>query len=446
MDPRQAAEPFETRRPSFLASSVMTYLTHLSVALLSLVNVLVVARALGPTGRGDVAFLTTIGGLTAQMSLMGFEQAVVNFAGRQPRLTPTLATASLLLAVALGAAAAGLIALLVAIFPGVAGEADRALLWLVLASLPVLIFGQYLQYLVSAHYRFRVSNAAYLLPSALNATVNTILAISGVLTVAAAVAIWVAGQLLAAALLAGYVVAKLHGFGRPDAALARRGLHFGIKAHAGRVLIVGNYRLDQWILGAVSGSRELGHYSVAVAWSEALFFLPQALVRVQRPDLVRAGRADAGRRATVVFRATVLITAVLAGALLALAPFLCVTVFGSDFRASVDEMRILIFGAFGIAALKLLGNALTAQGRPLLETAAIGVAFVLVVGLDIALIPAYGAEGAAVASTVAYSCGGVAVVLIFARALGARARDLVPRAGDVPWLIRQVLRRVRGRA
>ncbi|MGH2763802.1 MAG: oligosaccharide flippase family protein [Thermoleophilaceae bacterium] len=427
----------------------MTYATYVAVALLSLVNVLVIARALGPTGRGDVAFLTTIGGLTTQMSLMGFEQAAMNFAGRDPRLTPALASTSLLLAGALGATAAGVVALLVALFPGVAGDADRTLLWVVLASLPLLIFGEYLRYLASAHYRFKVMNAAYLLPSALNAALNTTLAVTGALTVAAAVAIWVAGQVLAAGFLTWYVLRRLHGFGRPDGPLARRGLGFGIKAHAGRVMIFGNYRLDQWILGGVSGSRELGHYSVAVAWSEALFFLPQALVNVQRPDLVRANRKEARESAAIVLRASVLITAVLAAAMLALAPFLCVTVFGSDFEESVDDLRILTFGAFGIAALKLLGNALTAQRRPLLETAAIGVAFALVVVLDILLIPPHGAEGAAVASTIAYSAGGVAVVLIFARALGARPRDLIPRPRDVSWLASRVLyaarrRRTRG--
>jgi O-antigen/teichoic acid export membrane protein len=440
MKVEQSEDPFGTRRPSFLASSVMTYLTYVGVAVLSLVNVLVVARALGPAGRGEVAFLTTVGGLTAQMALMGFDQAASNFGGRNPRLTPALATDSVLLGTALGAAAAGVVGLLVAIFPGVAGDADRTLLWVVLGSLPFLILGHYLQHLVRAQYRFKVTNAAYLLPSVVNATVNTALAVTGVLTVSAAVLIWVAGQLLQTTVLCLYVVKRLHGFGRPDGPLARRGLAFGIRAHAGRVMIFGNYRLDQWILGGVSGSRELGHYSVAVAWAEALFFLPQALVLVQRPDLVRAGREEAREGAAIVFRAVVLITAVLAAAMFALAPFLCVTVFGSAFEESVDDLRLLVFGAFGIAALKLLGNALTAQGRPLLETGAVAVAFLLVVVLDVLLIPAYGAEGAAVASTLAYSAGGVAVVLIFARALGARARDLIPRPGDVPWLARRLRR------
>ena len=37
----------------------MTFGTSIAIALLSFVNVFVVARSLGPTGRGEVAFLMT---------------------------------------------------------------------------------------------------------------------------------------------------------------------------------------------------------------------------------------------------------------------------------------------------------------------------------------------------------------------------------------------------
>src|SRR3712207_8747882 len=52
-----------------------------------------------------------------------------------------------------------------------------------------------------------------------------------------------------------------------------------------------------------------------------------------------------------------------------LAPVLCVGFFGEDFADAVGPLRILALGALGIAALKLLGNALTAQDLPLRETA-----------------------------------------------------------------------------
>jgi Na+-driven multidrug efflux pump len=101
-------------------------------------------------------------------------------------------------------------------------------------------------------------------------------------------------------------------------------------------------------------------------------------------------------------------------------------------------LRILALGALGIAALKLLGNALTAQRKPMFETAAVGVSFVAVVILDVVLIHAHGGVGAAVASAAAYSLGGFAVALIFVRALRGRLGDLLPRGDEIAWLGRRL--------
>ncbi len=65
-------------------------------------SVLITARALGAVGRGDIAFLTTVAYLTAQLSTMGVAQANANFAAREPDLSPTLAGTSLALALVLG--------------------------------------------------------------------------------------------------------------------------------------------------------------------------------------------------------------------------------------------------------------------------------------------------------------------------------------------------------
>ncbi len=424
-------EPLVPPRPPFLRSAVTTYATSIGTGLLSFGSVLITARVLGASGRGSVAFLTTVAFLTSQLATFGIFQADANFAASQPRLTRSLAGTSLALSALFGGLAAGVVALLVAVFPAVGGGSEPELIVLVLAAIPILVLQPCLDQLLRAHYIFGLPNAASLLQPLLNMGVNGALAVAGALTVASAVATWVATVLIATMMLAWGVIRRLGGFAAFDAGLARRMLGFGVKAHAGRVMTLANYRIDQWIVGAIAGSRELGLYSVAVAWVEALFFLPTALTLVQRPDLVRASSPEAERQASIVFRATLLITLVLAVAMTALAPFLCVTIFGEPFRDSVGMLRVLALGAFGIVALKLLGNALTAQRKPMLETTAIGGAFVVTVALDVILIPAHGGLGAAVASSVAYTFGGVLVALIFTRALKGRLRDLAPRRADL---------------
>src|SRR5205085_6793717 len=131
-------------------------------------------------------------------------------------------------------------------------------------------------------YGFLVTNLAWIAAPVANVGVNGALAAAGHLTVRSAIATWVGSWSLSVALLV-LAQARRAGFGRPDLPLARAMLWFGLKAHAGRTLLVGNYRLDQWLVGSIAGARELGLYSVAVAWSEGVFYLPNALVMVQRP-------------------------------------------------------------------------------------------------------------------------------------------------------------------
>jgi O-antigen/teichoic acid export membrane protein len=428
------SSPAGARRPSFARSAAQTWGTQVIAAFLSLGNVLIVARVLGPEGRGSVALLTAMAWLSASLATLGVQEANSNLAAAEPATRPALATNSALFSLILGGCTIVLLAGLIAAFPAVAGDTDPTLRRITFACLPLIIFQFLLRFLVQADYGFAVSNAAYLLAPIINVVVNGLFAVFGVLSVGSAVGVWLAGQGLEVVILAWYVQQRLAGFGRPSLELALRALGFGLKAHVGRIMQIGNYRLDQWLLGAISGSRELGLYSVAVAWAEALWYLPTALSYVQRPDLVRATAEEARRRAAKVFRAAMVVTGASAVVMILAAPVLCVVIFGSEFRGSIDDLRVLVAGAFGMAALKLLGNALVARGRPGLQSAAIGAGFLLTVGLDILLIPPLGGLGAALASTLAYTAAGIVVAIIFVRALHVPPRDLVPRVGDVRWL------------
>jgi len=425
-------------RSSFAATAAATFGTNVAVAALMFGNVLVTARSLAPTGRGQVALLTTIAVLSANLAAFGLFEANANIGGREPEHRGRLASNSAALALLLGGIAAGVVALLVAVFPALGGEARAAVLTLTLVAIPVLILQSALQTLLQSQYGFAITNIAWLLAPGASLAVNCLFVALGQLTVGSAVSVWVGGQILATVFLVWHAFRPLTSLSRPDSGLARRSLAFGARTHLGRVMTMGNYRLDQWFVGAIAGSRELGLYSVAVAWAEALFYLPTALSMVQRPDLVRASRTDAGAQGARTFRAALLLTVPLAIGLAVLAPVLCVTVFGDEFRGAVDDLRVLAFGAFGIVALKLLGNALNAQGRPMLTNVGIGIAFTATVALDLLLIPSYGGLGASIASTAAYTAGGIAIVFVFARALDRSPGELIPRGGEVRPLLRQL--------
>ena len=423
----------ETRSapPSLLSSVSWTFGTQVAVAVLALANVLIVSRTLGPSGRGTVVFLTTISWLTSQIASVSVGQSAANIPGRRPELRRALAGNAVVLSCLLGGL--GIVALIVlfGLFPGISPEASPGLEALALAMIPPMILADYLGRMVFADFGITVVNAALLIASAGSVVCNAILAATGALTVGSAFVVWSAGQLAGLVLVARYVSARLAGFGRPDLRLAREMVTFGLKSHGGRVLQLGNYRLDQWFVGAIAGNRELGLYSVAVAWAESLFILPRALMDAQRPYLVRLEQRSAGVQAAKAVRLTMLISAPVVLVVVLIAPFLCVTIFGPDFEGSTVVLRVLAFGAFGIALMKVLGSALIAQERPLLEGLAVAAAFVATIVLDLILIPSHGGLGAAYASTAAYTVGGLAVAVIAARTLRFPLSSLWPGRADI---------------
>ena len=426
------------RRPPVIDSAIATYVVQLLVAALSLASVLIVARNLGAGGRGDVAFLVALTYITSQLASGGIHQANANFAAQDPSLRGALATNSVLLSVVLGMFGAAVLLFALWLFPGIRAGQGHLRLGLAIGAVPLLTLGSNLLLLIQADYRFRITNIAWLVPPSINAVGNGTLAATHVLTPGRAFGTWLLGQFIALAVLVGAVRVGA-GFGRPSVALARRTLRFGLQAHFGRVLLLGNYRADQWIVGAISGPERLGVYSVAVSWAEVLFFVPTVISVVQRPDLARSEKQDAARTAAIGMRAGLVLTLPLALTLILAAPLLCQTLLGNDFSASVPQLRILTIGAFGIVALKILGGSLTAQSRPNLETVAIGSAFVATIGLDLLLIPGHAGIGASIASTLAYSLGGVVAVLIFSKAFAYPARKLAPTRNDPRWLAREIV-------
>ena len=208
-------ETSEERRSSFAATAAATYGTNLAVATLLFLNVLVTARTLGPTGRGEVALLTTIAILTANLAALGLFEANANIGGREPEHRGRLATNSVVLAVLLGGIAAGIVALLVGVFPALGGEARTAVLMLALFAIPLLILQSALQTLLQSQYGFAATNVAWLLAPGASLVANCLLAALGLLTVGSAVIVWLGGQLLSTVFLVWHAFRPLTHLPRP---------------------------------------------------------------------------------------------------------------------------------------------------------------------------------------------------------------------------------------
>jgi O-antigen/teichoic acid export membrane protein len=172
-------------------------------------------------------------------------------------------------------------------------------------------------------------------------------------------------------------------------------------------------RSEVLFLGRFSGTDQVAFYSLPFALTEKLTdLLPGALLGVMLPGLAYAQAAADPARFAAVFsealRALAMLTLPICLVGIPLASIVISILYGPGFGPAVVVLQILllatIFGVAGQAASSaLLG--LEAQSW-LLKTGAAAAA--ISIGLDLALIPKWGAIGAAVANGVAQATWAIA--------------------------------------
>ena len=221
-------------------------------------------------------------------------------------------------------------------------------------------------------------------------------------------------------------------WGRPDTHVARDVVGYGLRGQVGGVITLLNLRLDFAILDAIVGPAALGAYAVASKYAELLRLPGTALTWVTYPRLAARSAETAARHARSLVRPTLLVVtaAALAAALLA-GPVIRL-LYGDQFASATLPAQILILGMLGSGAAGVSSGYLYARGRPGLNSVATGIGLAVTVVLDILLIPAHHAVGAAVASTAAYLVTDLLLVAVLLRLTRPpRAVHPVPRTTSV---------------
>ena len=104
--------------------------------------------------------------------------------------------------------------------------------------------------------------------------------------------------------------------------------------------------------------------------------------------------------------------------------------YGAAFDSGVRPAQVLLVGMLLSGASGVASGYLYGRGRPGLNSLGLGLGLVATVALDLALIPPYGALGAAVASSVAYLLGDAVLVLFVLRRSAAPEPRPAPAAVD----------------
>ena len=86
---RAAREPGRPQRRGSLATSTLANLgAQIGGHVLGLLNVVIIARVLGPSGRGEVVFLMAMASIVSRLSAFGIQEAHLTFVPDSARRLP----------------------------------------------------------------------------------------------------------------------------------------------------------------------------------------------------------------------------------------------------------------------------------------------------------------------------------------------------------------------
>lgn len=425
---------FATPRGAVIALSSTTYFT----TALGFISAPILARSLGPAGRGEVATATAYSLLAAAILGLGVPSAAAHALGaRRYDRREVLATAVLFTLMITPLAMLCAVAAVTGPLRGFT-HAGRTTTFLLVCASPIYVLQLCLQsFLVTAGAVVSLSKVQ--LFSAVTLTVTVIiLAITGTIT-SLNYGIGYAAVIGAASLYSWKFVAL-----RPRLKFHLVPLlRFGVKAAPAGLASFVTLRLDQVLVASLLGAEQVGVYAVAVSVASIPNALGYAIALAAYGNVASGfvvGDEEGLYRSARAIRATFVATGAVAAIVFLSTPLGLPILFGSRFGGAMIPLLILLPGSMALAVSLTAHSVLIARGRPLAASGGEVMGLLAtVVGL-LVFVPQHGIIAAAVVSTIAYTAT-MTTFLVLLRRMGAR--NLLPRpidARDIVVWIGQKLR------
>jgi len=432
-----SADPRSNR--GLLRSGTLTLASRLVVFLLSLVAGIILARTLGPGGRGQYALALLGPSLIVLVANLGVSNALTYHLARRTFQVDQLIGQVIPLALILGGIATAVFIVVIALFGrGLLPGVPLNLVFIAAASVPLALFFYFSLSFSQGLEKFAAFNSLYMVnAAALVVFLVPLFVLRGNVTVA--VAAWSLSWIPTAGL--GLLFLARWGrlnFGL-DPAVSRTLLRFGIVGYASFLTTFLNFRLDTFLVNLFANASQVGFYAVAVSLAETIWYISTSATTVLTPRVAAGESTESDATTGLVSRAVVGMSLIAAIVLALVAPLLVQVLFGTAFQPSVVAVWLLLPGIVALSNARVLAGYLLGRNRQQVDLAASLAGLVVTVALDLLLIPRYGFAGAAIASSIAYATTLAVDLAWVVRHSTLTVKDLLlPTPADVRVTVRRV--------
>jgi len=397
-----------------------TFATRLLMIVNSVVAGVIVAWWLGAEGVGQLAVINVAVATIVQLGSFGLPSSNTYFIAQDQARFRAAAINSLIFALGIGVLLALALTAVASLRPDWFGFVSPTLIRIAAISIPfqlITLIGLNILLAVGKVREFNLLDLAGQSFVLINAALVLLLLKRGL---EALVTFNTLASILVAIVVAALLVTSAKTLApsqwRADIALLRQMIVYGLKFHvsilAGAIII----RADLLVVNHFRGAAEAGVYSVASQFALLLMLLPGVIAMLLFPR-VATQQDVSGETTCLVSRYTTLVMFVCC---LAAVPFsfLLPVIYGAAFADATKLLLILLPGVYLMGLEAVLVQHFNALGVP----RAIPLYWVLTLILNLvlvfALVPRFGAQGAAIASTISYAAIFALVALHFHTSTG----------------------------
>ncbi len=392
----------------------------------------VIARLLGPSGLGTYVLVMALVWIMGVVAGLGLPAGFTYYVSRGLCSPAKAVRAGVGAGIGLGAAGGVLTLAAVLLLKSNVLEGVTWLMALAAAFvLPVALATRLSLSVSVAQERYKRWGGLQIAQAVLSMMGTILLAIP--FGVTGAVVGFAVGQVVSGGVAITFAARDATSAGASETGTLRGVFRFGALTWSADVLQLLNYRLDIFLLSALVGSSAVGVYSVAVGVTALGWIAPQALSSVVFPRTARHSSGPDGKRESttgdegivIALRHATALVPVTAVGLSALAAIAIPLLYGSAFHQSIALALILIPGVLAVGVAKVVSAIVAGRGHPEYSLYNTLVTAPITIGLYVWLIPALGAFGAALASTLSYMLTTAIAFVFLERVAAVRPRDVV---------------------
>ncbi len=411
---------------NFLEKAASRFASKVVVFFISLAISIIIARCLGPTGKGIYALIFLIPAIIYTFGEFGLGFANTYFAGRKKFKLKKLVSNSLSFGLFNGIALIILFLIFYKFFGGYFFKGiDIKYIYLVLIIIPFSLINNYLTGILFGKHKIKQLNFLLILPNLLNLLGIIFLLLflkQGIFSlILLSIAIGVITTGISIFFVKQFVKIKFRIYPKT----LKKSLKFGIKGYFANMSAFLNYRSDMLLVNFFTNITNVGFYSLAVNMAEMIWYLPKSIATIVFPEVSSSNKQRSDEIIPIICRNTLFLTFIAVLILALVAKTAVRLLYGVEFLPAVNSLLILLPGIMFCAIPSVLCAYINGRGKPqiTLYISLIGLSVNII--LDILLIPFWGIEGAALATTISYIISSSIVLFVFLRMSNNRFIDTV---------------------